>query len=429
MSIFVNIKSASILCLVFFALSPLSLRAGFFSSEAKVVKRQLPKLDLEYEKSSALSLLNDIREAMGMNALYHNNALARAAEAHARYLVRNRVTSHSEIPGFPGFTGKNPAERALHAGYLSTQVLENLSTKNIDAQSSIDGLLSAIYHRFGFLNVGIDEIGVGVAQDNNDRENTAFVYLMGNSELNALCKAPPFRGYGQYVYGVCKNKDHKIAFKRFTEAQNYVKEHNPKVVFYPYDGQKDVPPAFYSEIPDPLPDYDVSGFPVSVLFNDFYFKKVSIESFRLYNVKSGKAVNLTRLLSKESDPNARFNHFEFALFPLKRLEYDTTYRAVLVYREKGKRIEHQWQFHTRKPLEPMIRIRKSKETISLKRGKSYWLYFVPLNGHELIRHIEFPEDIHITFIDNNTLRVTLMPGAPRSFDIKSEHRLVHVRLR
>ena len=417
------------LFLLLFFLYPLAIDAGFFSPDAKVVKRQIPKMDIDYEKSSALCLLNDIREAMGMNALYHNDTLARAAEAHARYLVRNRVTSHSEIPGFPGFTGKTPAERALHAGYLSTQVLENLSTKNIDAQTSIDGLFSAIYHRFGFLNVGIDEIGVGVAQDNKERENTAFVYLMGNSELNALCKAPPFRGYGQYVYGVCKNKEHWIAYKRFNEAQNDVKEHNPKVVFYPYDGQTDVPPAFYSEIPDPLPDYDVSGFPVSVLFNDFYFKKVSIESFRLYNVKHGKAVNLTRLLSKESDPNARFNHFEFALFPLKRLEYDTTYRAVLVYREKGKRIEHQWQFHTRKPLEQMIRIEKREMSIDLKRGKSYWLYFVPLNGHELIRHIEFPEKVNVTFIDNNTLRVTPMPGAPRSFDIKSEHRLVHVRLR
>jgi len=412
-----------------FVLFPLFVNAGIFSPDVKIVKRQLPKMDIDYEKSSALGLLNDIREAMGMNALYHNDALARAAEAHARYLVRNKVTSHSEIPGFPGFTGQTPAQRALQAGYLSTQVLENLSTKNIDAQSSIDGLFSAIYHRFGFLNVGIDEIGVGVAQDNNDRENTAFVYLMGNSALNALCKAPPFKGYGQYVYGVCKNKNHRIAFKRFTEAQNYVKEHNPKVVFYPYDGQEDVPPAFYSEIPDPLPDYDVSGFPVSVLFNDFYFKKVSLESFRLYNTKTGKAVNLTRLLTKESDPNARFNDHEFALFPLKRLDYDTVYRAELIYREKGKRIEHQWHFHTRKPLEPMIRINKKEASVHLKRGKSYWLYFVPLNGHELIRHIEFPEDVDVTFIDNNTLRVTPMPEAPRSFDIRSEHRLVHVQLR
>ncbi len=421
-------KRFIILLVILFTLSSLSVYAGFFSPDAKIVKRQLPKMDIDYEKSSALSLLNDIREAMGMNALFHNDVLARAAEAHAHYLVRNRVTSHNETPGFPGFTGETPAKRALHAGYSSTQVLENLSTKNLDAQSSIDGLFSAIYHRFGFLNVGIDEIGVGAVQDERDRGNTAFVYLMGNSELNALCSAPPFKGYGKYVYGVCKEKDQKIDYKRFTEAQNYVKEHNPKVVFYPYDGQEDVPPAFYSEIPDPLPDYDVSGFPVSVLFNDFYFKKISLESFRLYNVKSGKAVNLTRLLSKESDPHGRFNAYEFALFPLKRLEYDTTYRAVLVYREKGKRIKHQWHFHTRKPFETLIRIEKREISIDLKRGKSYWLYFVPLNGHEIIRHIEFPESVNVSFIDTNTLRVTPMQDAPRSFDIKSEQRLVHVQL-
>lgn len=131
------------------------------------------EIDLNYEKSEALHLLNEIRESMGMNTLVHNDYLALAAQAHASYLVRNDVTSHNEIPGLLGFTGRTPADRALKAGYLSTQVSENLSTKNRDSQSSIDGLFSAIYHRFGFLDVGIDEIGVGAMQDRSLPMQTA----------------------------------------------------------------------------------------------------------------------------------------------------------------------------------------------------------------------------------------------------------------
>ena len=267
-----------------------SLQAGWFSPEKKLVVRHAPPMDVSYEKPEAMSLLNEIREAMGMNTLVHNEQLAQAAQAHADYLVKNRITSHDEIPGRPGFTGRTPSERALHAGYLSTQVSENLSTKNRDARSSIDGLFSAIYHRFGFLDVGIDEIGVGATQDVHHTENSAFVYVMGNSYLNALCHEHAFKGYGRYVYGVCRDKRHRIAQKRFLEAQDANRRYNPKIVCYPYDGQKDVPPSFYDEMPDPLPDYEVSGFPVSVTFNAYFFKRVELVSFTLTR-SDGKPVD------------------------------------------------------------------------------------------------------------------------------------------
>jgi len=412
---------AVVLCMV-------SLHAGFFPSKKEVLVRKAPLMDVRYEKSEALSLLNDIRESMGMNTLIQNDQLSLAAEAHAAYLVRNHVTSHRETPGFPGFTGKTPADRALHAGYLSTQVTENLSTKNHDAQSSIDGLFSAIYHRFGFLDVSIDEIGVGVVQDPKDSDNSAFVYLMGNSHLNDLCREPPFKGYGKYVYRVCKDSEHRISEKRFLAAKDANKRYNPKIVFYPYDGQQNVPPAFYGEIPDPLPDYDVSGFPVSVTFNDYYFKKVDLISFKLYK-NGNKLVPLVRVLTHRSDPHARFTTHQFALFPLKRLEYDTDYRAELVYREKGKKKRTSWEFHTRKLDEKMFRIKGKEGTITIQKGKSYQVYLVPLNGHDVIKGVTFPEDVDVTFTDNNTLRVTLMSGNIRSFDIKSKRRTIHVKVK
>jgi hypothetical protein len=403
------------------------LQAGILSTKEKLVVRKAPPMDVAYEKGEALSLLNEIRESMGMNTLIHNDQLALAAQAHASYLVRNGVTTHDEVPGRPGFTGRTPAERALKAGYLSTQVSENLSTKNRDAQSSIDGLFSAIYHRFGFLDVSIDEAGVGVSQSMKNTDESAFVYLMGNSHLNALCQEPSFKGYGKYVYGVCRDKKHRIAQKRFLSAKDTNKIYNPRVVFYPYDGQEDVPPAFYGEIPDPLPDYDVSGFPVSVTFNDYYLKKVELLSFKLY--KGEKEVAPVRLLSYGNDPHRRFTKHQFALFPLKRLEYDTDYRAEIVYKEKGKKRSVSWHFHTRKPKEPMFRIAKREGSITIQKGRSYLVYLVPLNGHDMIKGVTFPEDVDVRFLDNNTLRITLMSDNAESFDIKSRHRTIHVRVK
>ena len=414
--------------LIAMVIMTVALQAGWFSPEKKLVVRHAPPMDVSYEKREAMSLLNEIREAMGMNTLVHNDQLAQAAQAHADYLVKNRVTSHGEIPGRPGFTGRTPAERALHAGYLSTQVSENLSTKNRDARSSIDGLFSAIYHRFGFLDVGIDEIGVGAAQDVHHTENSAFVYVMGNSYLNALCHERAFKGYGRYVYGVCRDKRHRIAQKRFLEAQDANRRYNPKIVCYPYDGQKDVPPSFYDEMPDPLPDYEVSGFPVSVTFNAYFFKRVELVSFTLTR-SDGKPVGPLRLLSAKNDPNGRFTPYQFALFPLHRLEYDTEYQAKIIYKEQGRKMSRSWYFHTRKFSEPILRITKQEATITIRPHKSYLLYLVPRNGHDVVKSATFPEDLYVEFLDNNTLRIKLMSENGRSFDIKSKKRVIHVNVK
>jgi uncharacterized protein YkwD len=414
--------------LILLSMTVCILQAGFFSSPEKVtVVRKMPPMDVDYEKGEALFILNEIRETMGMNTLMPNSQLQMAAQAHADYLVRNHTASHNEIQGLPGFTGETPTERAFRAGYLSSQVLENLSTQTRDAKHSVHGLLSAIYHRFAFLDVGIDEVGVGLSQDAKEPENNAFVYVMGNSYLNALCHEKSFKGYGRYLYHVCRDESFRIAQNRFEEAKDANKMNNPKVVVYPYDGQQEVPPAFYSEIPDPLPDYEVSGFPVSVTFNDYFFDKVELLEFKLY--KDGdKPVTSVRLLNHDTDPNDRFSQFEFALFPLERLAYDTDYRAQIVYREKGRKRYLSWQFHTVIPNEKMLKITEKETTITIRKDQSYLIYIVPLNEHDVIEGVTFPDDVYVRFVDNNTLRMKLMSDRSKSFDIKSRYHTIHVNI-
>jgi len=395
---------------------------------SEVVERKALPMDVLYETMEARTYLNSIRELMQMQRLAENEQLSSAAQAHADYLVLNDESAHEEIMAHKNFTGVTPVERAFYAGYASSQVSENLSTKNHNARSSVDGLLSAIYHRFGFLNPGIDQIGVGVTQELKDSDKSAFVYLMGNSELNRLCTGPSFIGSGKYIYGVCKESEHRIKEREFYKVLQYSKQNNPKIILYPYDGEKEVPPAFYSEVPDPLPDHEVSGFPISVEFNDHFFKNVTLRSFKLY-VEGGEEVRDVRLMDKSSDPHQKFTSNQYALFPLQRLDYNQKYRAEVTYVSKGKKETLIWYFYTQKPTEEFHLITQKEETISIESGKSHIVYFRPHDPHDIIKNIQFPVDIDIKFLDNHTIKLTLMSDEIDAFDITSDTRHLHIEVK
>ena len=393
----------------------------------EVILRQALPMDIPYEKSEALSHLNSIRGAMSMQLFHENASLKEAAQAHADYLVANDASSHDEIEGYQGFIGVKTADRAFASGYRSSHVLENLSTKNENAHRSVNGLFSAIYHRFSFLDLGIDEIGVGIQQDLNQTSKSAFVYNMGNSEINRLCYEEGFSGYGKYVHGVCEDKEHHIAAKKFDIAQNHAKQYNPKIILYPYAEQEEVPPAFYEEIPDPLPTHEVSGFPLSIEFNDYFFDKVTLHSFKLYT-DSGEEITDVQLMDKHTDPHNMFTKHQYALFPLKRLAYDTTYRAEVLYAVKDQEEKAVWTFKTKIPEETLLIVKEREENIRIKKGESYVIYFQPLDEHEIMGNIQFPSDVYLEFLDNHSIKMTLMSENLDAFDIQSDTRILHVEV-
>ena len=399
---------------------------GAMAAAGKIVERKVLPMDVPFEKREAGTLLNHIRQALDLTELSANGILAAAAQAHAEYLVKNRESSHYEAEGKPYFTGYAPIDRAYHAGYQASFVSENLSTHNDNAENSMDGLFAAIYHRFGFLSPNIDEVGIGVTQDPADSQNSAFVYVMANSEFNRVCTYESFRGSGSYVYGVCKDKKHRIAKKTYEKVMDFNKANNPKIILYPYKGQKEVPLTFYNESPDPLPDYDVSGFPISIEFNEYYIKNVKIDSFTLFD-ETEKEIAV-RLLNKQSDPHQRFTAMQFALFPLQRLEYDTSYTVEITYRDGEGSKALRWQFRTRKAKEELHVIVEKDAHVVIAKGKSHLLYFKPLNAHDLIKNVKFPQSLDVQFIDNNTLKITLMDESLESFDIVSDERTLHVEV-
>lgn len=379
--------------------------AGWFSDTPHTPKKvPAVALDIAYEKSEAYLLLGDEREAIGLNRLESDAVLERAAQAHADYLIRNGVSSHYETETKSGFTGRRPVDRALAAGYRARFVGENLTTDTPDAKHAVQGLMSAIYHRLTFLRFDIDEVGIGVAQNDVHKEKTAFVFEVGNATLARLCTEEQFRGYGAYVYGVCKEKEHRIEKRRYDEAKE-VSEFNPMFVVYPYDGQEGVSPVFYEEEPDPLPDVEVSGFPVSISFNPFKVRSVTMREFTLKNINTGKEVVAATIMDASNDPNHTFSPLQFAFFPRERLAYDTEYEARFVGEADGNVVQERWRFHTVRPEGKVIRIVSDEAHLRLKRNTPYILYFVPRDGHDLIREMTFPDGVETAFVDHNTLRL------------------------
>jgi len=379
--------------------------------------------DVAYERSHAFDYVSETREAMEMNGLTPNTLLERAAQSHADYLVANHASSHFETEGKPHFTGVAPVDRVTHAGYASLRVSENLSTHHHSAKASVEGLFSAIYHRFAFLDPQIDEMGVGVTQDAAKGSNSAFVYLMGNSQLRALCEEESFKGHGRYIYKVCLDPKHRIRAKVFTRALQSQQRENPQLILYPYEGQEGVPPVFYEESPDPLPESEVSGFPVSVIFNPAFFEQVSDVSLALY--KNHKKVP-AYLMDKENDPHRKFSTHQFALFPLERLAYNTRYEAVLEYRYKGEMQQRTWHFSTTQIEEPLYRITQPEQTIHIKAGRDCVLYFKPEDPHDLLGNIHYPQRILVTFLDHNTLKLSMPSTSTDSFTIRTKRHRVKV---
>jgi len=300
-------------------------------------------------KQKALIYLNELRQQSGMIPFKLDDRLNKSSQAHALYLQSQRSWGHSESRSSEYFTGETPMLRMLQAGYPSRHNSENVSSHQgmATAVKSINGLMSAIYHRFGFLSFSYDEIGIGYASDNDFH---SYVYNLGNSLKAQLCETPqPPPTQGSYVFKVCANEKKQISKQLFDQAQTKVQLQNKPIVVWPADGAQRVPPGFYDEAPDPLPSYEVSGYPVSVQFNPAYHLQGMpvVRRFELFEADSDTPVRIISFFNEQTDINNKFDNNEFAIFPTYRLKWDQRYRAEVDYVSvDGKSHQLTWQFAT-----------------------------------------------------------------------------------
>ena len=357
------------------------------------------------EKTDAFNMVNEYRQKAGMINFKSNSYLDKAAYNHSHYSAINRVYGHYEDSSFPAFTGVTPTDRAYYARYLSS-VAENYSLGTLpsyDYKGSVSGLFSAIYHRFGFLSFGLDEMGSGV--DKND-QYAFYTYDMGNSMMNSLCSGKSYDGYGEYYLGVCKDPNFKISKDSYDNANNFIKKQNSSIVIWPPKDSNFTDPAFFDEIPDPLPNQSVSGYPVSISFNDYYIQDEVLKSFTLKDYETNSSIE-TKYMDKYNDPNDEFTKNEFAIFPLQRLKWGDVYQASVVYEVDGDEHTLTWCYETKDYPYKRYTI-TSNTTLNVMSNTKYMLYIKPQNDTDVISGFGTQSYIptsqyEIDFIDQNTL--------------------------
>ncbi|MBU2644733.1 CAP domain-containing protein [bacterium] len=361
----------------------------------------------QQEKESAYQYINQLRTRAGLIPFSRSSILEKSAANHARYLSKNNLAGHLQSRNRPEFTGEKPDDRALFAGYASRDVTENFSAGQKDAQNSIDGLMSAIYHRFAFLDLSKNELGIGIERNH---QGLNFVYNMGNDRLNRFCRYGIFLNDGPFYTSVCRHQG-KVSAVDFDLRKNEVWKQNPEMVVWPLDGALGIPPVFYDETPDPLPDYRVSGYPISVQMNPSFFKKVELERFKLFQQDTNTEVVPIRLLTKRLDPNQRFSAFDFALFPLNRLAWDTVYRVELMVKADGRPVGKTWTFQTAAVPSPMFMIKGRNENLQLVSDRQYAVYIAPANRYPYIERLRWESmsemKTEVSWLDRNTILVKL----------------------
>lgn len=267
------------------------------------------------DPTSALAVvaLNKIRTDAGLTTLKANYLLEQSAQNHANYVfdawIKYRVyVGHYEYTEYASEYYTGQLKERISKVYSENGVQMSLSpySENLSMEigsnynQSLAELMSAIYHRFGFLETSLIEVGVG-------------------------------HSGGAWNYDMALNSSQKLK--------------NPSIVIYPYSGQKQVRRYYKNnESPDPLYGKGIVGsvgYPISIEFAS----STSVSSFKLYEVaSSGTKTEITNVLmmDKSNDPNNRFNSGQYALFPLDILKANTTYRAEVVYSGGVKN----WEFVT-----------------------------------------------------------------------------------
>lgn len=309
-----------------------------------------------------------------------------------------------------GYTGKVPGDRAVAAGYGTRDVIENVSSGARNSVDSVDSLMGAIYHRFGFLDMRVDEIGLAASPLRNSPESQSYVYKMGTKSLVSLCQQKTYQGHEGYYSKLCR-RDIQVKAQQWDSTKDKIRAHAPKIVIWPPSGAKRVIPVFYEESPDPLPDYSVSGYPISIEFNPYYFSEVEVTRFDLYDTDLNRKIQQTRLLDENNDPNGMFTSTQFALFPLQRLKWGRNYRAEVTYQFKGKSYRWNWTFQTQKPKFPLLTISRSNAVRYVANRKTYAVYVPPTRRIPLLKDIGIvtPPDMKASVeqIDHNTLEIRL----------------------
>jgi len=263
--------------------------------------------------------INFRRRQIGIPELKQNTLVDSAAQAHSDYQKLLPIKSsgdpadptHTEESGRAGFTGVELRARLNTAGYTFAKNSYAYG-EVISATSSNSGaymaeeLITAIYHRFAIFEPMFKEIGTGSGTTSKN-----YTYFTADFTAND--------GYGP---GIAPGL----------------------VVTWPVSGQTQVTPNFFSdyEQPDPVPDKNEVGYPVSVHAN--LNAAMAVNTFTIR--PRGGADLATKQILHYSD-EAQTVPIAAAIVPLNPLRAATMYDVSFTGYVNSLRVEKSWSFTTR----------------------------------------------------------------------------------
>ena len=350
-----------------------------------------------YAQDDALDYLNQIRQKASLKEFTSNTLLENAASSHSKYMQsENQVTHQETNKNNQYYTGEWARDRVKYQGYKNRLVGEDISYNENSFKDSIDDLMGAIYHRFIFLSFSYDEIGIA-------NEGKFYTYVLGNKGWNEACE----NRVSSNGWDVCFDNK-RISDSDYKDSVDTTH----KLVIWPAPKTTDIPPAFFEEIPDPLPDRNVSGYPISVEFNKYIYDQnhtPALQSFTLQDMQGNQLDTIT--LDQNSDPHKKFTQYQYAIFPKQRLEWGRCYHAKLVYIANNTQYTKEWDFKTKTLQTPKVyTITEDNSSKNIVSDVNYTLYFVPTSKTDILTggyemSYNTPNAPEISQIDYNTFTI------------------------
>ncbi|WP_343732654.1 CAP domain-containing protein [Duganella sp.] len=248
------------------------------------------------------------RAQAGLSTLARNARIDTAAQGHSDYQRINRTITHEQTQGLGGFTGVSLTDRLKAAGYVLSGSYS--AGEVISATTSGSGfyqaeeLITAIYHRFVIFEPVFKEIGTGAATIPG-----SYTYFTADfAAVNGLSGL----GAGRFIV-------------------------------YPVSNQTGVPANFFSdsESPDPVPNQNEVGYPISVHADSGSL--VTVQNFTV-TPRGGTALS-TRLLSAAAGTSQTTS--AAAIVPLVPLKSATVYDVSFSGTVGGVAVSRSWSFTTK----------------------------------------------------------------------------------
>lgn len=126
-----------------------------------------------------LDLSNSARRLVGCGPLRPSATLSHAAAEHSADMAAHDYFAHVAPDG------RDPADRAQNAGYLTGYVGENIAAGKKTAAFTFRQWMSSPGHRHNILDCSYTDLGVGYARSSDSRYQYYWTQMLGNPDIVA----------------------------------------------------------------------------------------------------------------------------------------------------------------------------------------------------------------------------------------------------